>query len=126
MSVVLDASAVIALLNDESGAEIVHDALEGALISAVNVLEVLTRLIDAGMPPEEAEGALAELALEVAPFDLPLAHRAAALRLPTRSEGLSLGDRACLALAAREQMAALTADRAWSRIDAGCEVRLIR
>ncbi|MGE3268669.1 MAG: type II toxin-antitoxin system VapC family toxin [Chloroflexota bacterium] len=127
MSSVLDASAVLALMFGEPGTERVQDAIDdGAVISAVNVTEVMSRQIDRGVPPPEARLNVQDLGLHVVPFDEDLAYRAALLRAATRSAGLSLGDRACLALAERMAVPAITADRAWSGLNLGMQIDTIR
>src|SRR5215208_935029 len=93
---VLDASAVLALLNQEPGLDQVEGILGESIISAVNACEVLTKLIDAGMPLEEARESFDLLGLEVMDFNKELAEQAASLRDSTRKKGLSLGDRCCL------------------------------
>jgi ribonuclease VapC len=123
---VLDASAVLALLNEEEGAEIVEARLAESSISAVNLVEVGTRLSDAGMPEADIAETLLLLDLNVIAFDREAAMLAMNLRRQTKHAGLSLGDRACLALAASLPAIALTSDRAWSDLDAGCEIQLIR
>lgn len=127
---VLDASALLAFLFDEPGADDVLGCLERRpLLSAVNFAEVLTKLSDQGAPPAiaidrlRASGLLSVIA--VVPFDTDQAETAAALRTATRPLGLSLADRACLALALRRGAEALTADRAWLRVP-GVAVRAIR
>jgi len=125
-SVVLDSSALLALVNGEPGAENVAAKLGDALISAVNLAEAITRLVSHGGSLEEAQTVLALLDLDVVDFDRKLAHKTGGLVTMTRSRGLSLGDRACLALADREQIPAMTADRAWSGLDLGVEILLIR
>lgn len=125
---VVDASAVLAVLNGEPGYQQVLAWLErGAChISAVNVVEVLSRLVDWGVPQERAVSALAALELSVHPLDEMLARECAALRPATRALGLSLGDRACLALACKLGVPALTADRSWLRVELGIAVDCIR
>lgn len=123
---VLDASALLVLINSEPGAEAVADALAGASISAVNLCEVVTKMMDFGVPPDEAWGEAADLVPIVVDFGPELACAAARLRSATRSAGLSLGDRACLALAGHLQLPALTADRSWKALPVGVEIRLIR
>lgn len=124
--VVADASAVLAILRGEIGAEDALRATSGAVISAVNYAEVISRLIDLGASIEDAVTAIDRLGIEVADFDETLAVRTGMLRPGTRGRGLSLGDRACLALAHRLGLAAVTADRAWADLDLGLEVVLIR
>lgn len=123
---VWDASALLALLNDEPSTVDLPALLPGAVVSAVNLSEVVTKLSDRGMPDPEARKVLEALPLTLVPFDDDQAYRAAALRPATRSAGLSLGDRACLALAAARGLPALTADRSWSRLDLPVEVEPIR
>lgn len=126
--VVIDASAVLALLFGERGAEVVRAHLRTGVIGAANLAEVLAKLSDHGMPAEQAARAVAILGLEVAPMTEAQARRSAALRSATRAAGLSLGDRACLALAAELGVPALTADRGWDAVAgaAGVAVQVIR
>jgi ribonuclease VapC len=123
---VLDASAILALLHNETGADAVADLLDEAAISAVNVAEAGARLVDSGMPPPLAGEAIRALGLEIVPFDAELAQASTALRQGTRHLGLSLGDRACLALAQKLSVPAVTADRAWQDLGAPISVTLIR
>lgn len=123
---VLDASALLALLNGEPGAEPVKTVLGVAAMSAVNLSEVLTVLVDRGVPRDAAEAALGDLPVEIHSFGPAGAAQAAALRPSTRSAGLSLGDRACLALAKELGVPALTADRAWQGLPTGIRVTVIR
>jgi PIN domain nuclease of toxin-antitoxin system len=97
--VVLDASALLAFLNQETGKEVVAEFLPGAAVSAVNLSEVVAKLLEATMPVDAVRSALGDLGLDVRPFDAEMAYAAGALRTTTRKRGLSLGDRACLALA---------------------------
>lgn len=111
---VLDASAVIALLRDEPGANLVWQAVKaGATISAVNLAEVLSKMLDKGAAKELIERSVAILDLEVVDLNAQSAAQTAWLRTDTRDLGLSLGDRACLALAVSRQAVVLTADRPW-------------
>jgi ribonuclease VapC len=126
--VVLDASAVLALLLDEPGAALVEDAIDGgALLSSVNLAEVMTRLVRDGIDPGEAAQILAELPVTKVAFGENTALTAGALLQQTRALGLSLGDRACLATAREHGRPALTADQAWTRLpaDLAVTVRLI-
>lgn len=130
---VLDASALLAYLQDEPGADAVEVRLTaGAAISTVNWSEVLAKVMEAGAAATERlehlveeGGGLAEL-LAVTPFLRRDAERAAALQAVTRSRGLSLGDRACLALADRLGVPAVTADRAWLDLDIAVDILSIR
>ncbi|PTL36791.1 VapC toxin family PIN domain ribonuclease [Candidatus Methylomirabilis limnetica] len=124
--VVLDASAILTLLNQEEGAERVAPFLADAVISTVNLAEVVTRLALAGMPETAIREALALLPLESVPFDVGQAIDVGLLAPTTKLSGLSLGDRACLVLAHRLDATAVTADQAWVGIDAGVAVELIR
>ncbi len=124
--VVLDASAVLAVLNGEPGGGEVWRHLPGAHLSAVNAAEVASKLVDGGTGPEEAGRALERLGARVVPFEVADVVPAARLRTASGSAALSLGDRACLALAFRLGLPALTADRVWAELDTGVEVRLIR
>lgn len=125
-SVVLDASAVLALLHREQGADVVEANLASSMISTVNVAEVCTRLTDRGMTDSDIRDVVAALGMTVVQFDEELAYASAALRSRTRIRGLSLGDRACLALAEHLALPALTADRIWADVNVGVDVRLIR
>ena len=124
--VVLDASAVLAVLNGEPGADEVWDHLPGARLSAVNAAEVAAKLVDGGIGAEEAGQSLDRLGARIVPFAAVDVVPAAHIRAATRSAGLSLGDRACLALARRLGLPALTADRQWRDLQVDVEVRLIR
>ncbi len=126
MSIVYDSSAVLAILLDEPGARRAAETLDHGVLSAVNASEVVARLIDRGAKDDDARGALPGLDLAVRPFDESLAVAAGLLRRSTRRRGLSLGDRACLALALRERAPVLTADRAWTELELDVEVELIR
>lgn len=123
---VLDASALLAFTNEEPGAEFVAEALSQSVMTTVNLTEVISRLLDLGGAFGDIKVNLAELPFSVEAFDRELAFSAAALRPKTRQLGLSLGDRACLALAARLGVPALTADRRWREADVGVDIRLIR
>jgi ribonuclease VapC len=131
-TVVLDASALLAYLQGETGSDLVATALtQGTAISAVNWAEVLSKLSERGKPPQDVAAQLRDLgllgqAIQIYPVDEELALTIAELLPKTRSMGLSLGDRACLALALKLNLPALTADKIWSNVDVGVAVRLIR
>jgi len=123
---VLDASAVLAVINAEEGSQKLRPLLAEALLSAVNFAEIAARLADLGMPTERIAEAIGLLGVEVVPFTAAQALSSGALRPRTRDRGLSLGDRACLALAAERGLQAVTADRAWAGLDLGVEIEIIR
>ena len=118
MTAVLDASAAIAVLKREPGAEAVLARLPGGAICAVNFSEVLAKVLEDGDDPGAARR-VHGLGLEVHPFDAARARRAALLRPPTRRLGLSLGDRACLSLGLALGLPVVTADRAWADSTSG-------
>jgi PIN domain nuclease of toxin-antitoxin system len=124
--VVLDGSAVLALLAGEPGAEVVSACVPDAAVSTVNVAEIGMKLADRGMAENEVRSAISTLGLEVVVFDEDAAYTTAALRSRTRSLGLSLGDRACLALGETRSLPVLTADRNWAGLKLGVEIRVIR
>jgi len=124
--VVLDASAILALLNAERGSRVVEERLPEAAVSAVNLSEVISKLSEHGMPEAAIRGALEGLGLEVHPFDAPAAYSAGMLRPATRGLGPSMGDRACLALGVSLSAPVLTADGSWKRLKVGVKVRLVR
>ena len=124
MVAVVDASAVLAVYFDEAGAEQVRMALPGALFSAVNYTEVIGKCLEHGETVSLRK--LAAMGVEIVAHDAGLARRAGELRPVTKRLGLSLADRACLALAEREHVPVLTADRKWAKVDLGIEIHLIR
>lgn len=116
---VLDASAILAYLEDENGKDVVAPALYTGIISAVNITEVVTKLLDRGLTQKEAEdeiSGLLSLGCKVSAFGHDLAILAGQLRPMTKSLGLSLGDRACLALGWQLGLPILTADKQWMQI----------
>ena len=125
-NVVLDASALLALLQDEQGSEIVAEHLPDAAMSTVNLAEVVARLTDHGMSESEIRGSFHGLGIAVHPFDAEMAYATGLLRSRTRSLGLSLGDRAALALGKRLSSTVLTSDRDWRSLRLGINVRVIR
>ncbi|MDQ3067826.1 MAG: type II toxin-antitoxin system VapC family toxin [Actinomycetota bacterium] len=123
---VLDASALLALLQGERGAELIEPLLDRSAISAVNWSEVVQRLLRRGLALAELGPDLDALDLSVVSFDARLAEAAAELAAATRPAGLSLADRACLALARETGAPAFTADRLWESVDVGVEIRIVR
>jgi ribonuclease VapC len=123
---VLDSSAVLALLRNEPGADAIGRVVARSLLCSVNLTEVIGKLIERGAPAPAALEIARGLPYGIVPFDEDLASEAGVLWGETRSTGLSLGDRACLALARRERLPALTADQRWAREKIGVDVQLIR
>lgn len=125
---VFDTSALLAFLWREPGHDIVEQALEqdDGGISAVNLAELFAKLVDRGLPVSEIDTLFANLGLETIAFDEAQAKASALLRTATRSQGLSLGDRACLTLAQALDAEVLTADRAWQQVGVNISIRCIR
>lgn len=123
--VVLDASALLAVIRDEPGGEKVASVIVQARMSAVNFAEVVSYLTYAGIPPARIEDMLAPLPLVVIDADVELAWIAGRLRKKTAAAGLSLGDRFCLALAVRERASAWTADRQWRAISGQIDAEIV-
>ena len=124
--VVLDSSVLLAILLNESYDANVWSVLEGAVLSAVSLTEVLSRLADRGLHDSRQISPLFELLGEFVPFTEEQARAAAGLRDLTSKSGLSLGDRACLALGIELDADVYTADRAWTTVDLPCRIHLIR
>ena len=110
MSIVFDSSALLAITFEEEGTEVAVRALNDGMISAVNASEVIARYVDLGANEDDARASLLAFGLEIYPFDGSLAIAAGLMRTATRDAGLSLGDRARVVLAIREQARVLTAD----------------
>lgn len=125
-SIVLDASVILAHINGEAGSERAAAFFGDALICAVNLSEVVAKLMERGGSLGLVRAALSRYGLQVAAFDEELAERTGALRPLTKAFGLSLGDRACLALAGRSALPVLTADRMWKDLNLSIEVQLLR
>ena len=124
--VVVDASAILALLNQETGSEEISQFIDNAAISAVNLSEVIAKLAEAGIPAEDIRQILGNLNLEVIPFNEEQAFKAGMMRPATKSIGLSFGDRACLALGIFLNQPVLTTDRLWGSMSVGIEIRVVR
>lgn len=122
----LDASAVLALVFGEPGADAVAERLPFGLLSAANYAEVLARSVERGRELADATADIGLLRLSIWPFDAELAVIAASLRPTTKALGLSLADRACLALGIKTGFPVLTADRKWLEASTGADVRCIR
>jgi PIN domain nuclease of toxin-antitoxin system len=124
---VLDASAVLAVLNREPGNEQVVAVLPAALLGTVNLAEVISKLCERGVPADAAMEAVQCLGLDIVPHSREQALRAGELRPLTKAFGLSLGDRACLALGRERRAAVITAERRWdARVEAAADVHIHR
>ena len=124
---VLDASAVLALVHDEPGADQVANALSGSTLSAVNLTEVVGKLVDADVEAQQLRTLLVSAGVTIKPFGADDAELAGALRSVVGGRALSLGDRCCLAVAVRsDPPEVLTGDRAWAELDLPVRVVLFR
>ncbi len=124
--VVLDASALLAALHGEQGGASVEARLQGAVLSSANYAEVVQQCLARGVDTEGLRADLEALGVMILPFTIVDAERAAKMWLVTSKFGLSLGDRACLALAMRLGLPVMTADRIWGKLAMGVDVQLIR
>jgi ribonuclease VapC len=125
--VVLDASAVLAVIHRERGFEkLTPDLLSQAVISAVNLAEVQSKLMVLGWLSEDAWEDATSLVGEIAPFTADHAHVAGDLIAETRALGLSLADRACLSLGLDSKAPVYTADRSWKNLKLGMQIHVIR
>ena len=123
---VLDASAVLAVIQEEPGAERIESHLDTGCISAVNLAEIVGKLQDRGLGDNEIDELIALLDLDTRILDKEGAVFMGKLRQPTKLAGLSLGDRACLALAHSIGATAITMDRAWKSLDIGVTIEVAR
>lgn len=125
--VILDASALLALIQEETGAEIIKPLLKFSVISVVNVTETLSVLQRTNISPEEGLTLITDIITTIVPFDLEQAEQVAKLHPLVQPQGLSLADRACIALGIKLQIPIYTADRIWSdlQID-NANIKLIR
>lgn len=123
---VLDASALLALIQNEPGAKVVEDTLSNGWVSTVNLSEVITKLSDDGISEDDIREVVENLRINSVPFNQDQAYVAGLMRADTRMLGLSFGDRACLSLAKQLDVAALTTDRIWTQLSIGVDVQLIR
>jgi ribonuclease VapC len=123
---VLDSSALLALIHNESGGDRVEQMLDTATMSAVNLSEVVAKLAELGLQEKDISTTFGRLGFLVGEFDESAAIQCGLLRLMTKRLGLSLGDRACLALAASMKAPAVTADRKWLDLDIGVHIVSLR
>lgn len=126
MSVVLDASALLAYLQDEPGGERVRDVLADSVMSSVNWAEVIGKARDERVDTQGLREDLASLGLALEPFSAEQGEIAGQLKERTKRLGLSLGDRACLALGSDRGETVYTADRAWLHLELGVDIEAIR
>lgn len=125
--VVLDASALLALIQNEKGADVIRPLLKRSVMSTINVAEVLTALQRVEIHPKDAIVSVCGIIKGVIPFDLEQAQCAAELQPYVRYKGLSLGDRACIALGQALQAPVYTADKIWGELQLGnIEINIIR
>ena len=124
--IVLDASALLAFLNQEPGSEVLESLLSHSFISTVNLAEVITKLEERGLWTEQSQTDLEALGMVIVPFDLKQAVIAGKLRSLTKPFGLSLGDRACLALGTQLNLPVLTTDRIWTQLAISIRIQVLR
>jgi PIN domain nuclease of toxin-antitoxin system len=125
--IVLDASALLALIHEEPGADLVAEAMTGAVIGTANLAEVIGKLVDAQIDASAIRHLVVAAGVTIEPLTADDAELAGALRAITGGRQLSLGDRCCLALALRcTPPIVMTADRVWADLDLPIEVRLLR
>ena len=126
-NIVLDASALLALIQEELGSEIIKPLLKFSVMSTVNVAESLTALQRTGISPKEALILITDIIVTIVPFDLEQAGYLAELQSHVQHKGLSLGDRACIALGIKMQVPIYTADRVWAELQLdNANIKLIR
>ncbi len=126
MNFVVDASALLAVILEEPGADTAFSLMRDSEMSAINLSEVYAKLISQGVTLPDAQGQAARFELTICEFGELHAAKTAALRPFTRHLGLSFGDRACLAQAELSNLPVLTADKEWAKLDLGIDIRLIR
>lgn len=122
---VLDSSAILAVIFQEKGSEIVELLLDKSLISNINVAEVFTKFAEKGILNQQMIDDFQQLGLEIIDFDFEQSVKVAELKPLTKHLGLSLGDRSCLALAMLQNTTAVTADKEWQKLTF-CQVEVIR
>jgi PIN domain nuclease of toxin-antitoxin system len=126
---IVDASGALAIIQNELGSDVVEAAMRAApevFISAVNLAEVAAKMSDRNIPFDVLVVLLTEFQISIVAFDSEIAMLSGALRASTRSRGLSLGDRACLATAVHHHWTVITADRAWAGLGLDLQIVLIR
>jgi len=124
--IILDASALLALINEEPGSDTVEKYFPNVVMSAVNLSEIATVLSRCGVPQQDIQNILSALISNVDAFDKEQAYIAAQISNHTKRHGLSFGDRACLSLGMLKQLPILTADKAWLKLDIDIDIISIR
>lgn len=124
--IIIDASAILALINNEEGKDVVEQYLNNALISTINFSEVITVTNRNGFDQDEITNLLKNIFPNIIEFNYDQALIAASLDKYTSKYGLSLGDRACLSLAKYKNYPVLTADKIWKKLDIDLDIKLIR
>ena len=126
-SVILDASALLALVQEEAGAEIIKPLLKFSIMSVVNVAETLSVLQRTNISPGEGLALISDIVTTIVPFDLEQVEQVAKLHHLVKAKGLSLADRVCIALGIKLQIPIYTADRIWSELQLdNADIKLIR
>ena len=125
-NVLLDSSALLALIHREKGYDGVIPFMDNAVMSAVNYSETISKLTEQGVPHKEAVPIVDELLQEIVSFDAKAASIAGRLRMETKALGLSLGDRACLATAEALGLDVVTADKIWAKVKTPVKIKIIR
>lgn len=124
--IIVDSSAFIALVNKESGWEVMEPYADAMVMSAINISESICAMRDKAIPDAKIDAVIATMVMEIAVFDAYQASKTADLRKYTKSFGLSLGDRACIALGMERKLPIFTADKIWSKCDLDADIRVIR
>lgn len=126
LACVLDASALLAILQGEPVGAPLQEVLPQAALSAVNWSEVVQKALDRDIEVDNLRHEIEALGVRIVPFSADHAERAAHLRAATRHLGLSLGDRSCLAVAMDLKLPAVTTDKDWKALRIGVEIRVVR
>lgn len=123
---IVDSSVLLAVLRREPNAGQFLDAIQEAVVGTVNLAEVVSKLVSRGLSEGDAWREARSVADRIVPFDMEQSRIAGELICKTKRSGLSLGDRACLALAITMELPVYTADRAWEDVQVGVEIHLVR
>ncbi len=123
---IFDASAILALFHNEPGSDVARQYLPGAVVSCINLAEVIENALARNIYNDKYREKLPELLPDIIPFNEEQAHITAKLRPITKQYGLSLADRACLALAKSMDLPVITADKIWKELDIGVKIIVIR